>query len=354
MKTDILIIGGGLSGLALAYRLHQAGRDFLLVEARDRFGGRILSKASKAGARFDMGPAWFWPGQPRILNLLNELDIGYFNQYSTGNLVFQDRANTIRRDLDMATMEGAYRIKNGIQSLIDALVARLPDDRLQLGSPVKSIKTTDDGVKVALRDEEIEANKVVLCLPPRLAAANIQFTPALPENLTNDMSRAPTWMAAHAKFIAVYDTPFWRHMGLSGDGMSHIGPMSELHDASPDPATSGNSEGAIFGFLGVPAEARKGKRDDIIQACKNQMITLFGQKAAHPTDVFYEDWSEDPFTATDADANGPQTHPHYHSIPVRDEAWKDRLIISSTETAPQFGGFIEGALEAAENVVAGL
>lgn len=348
MKTDILIIGGGLSGLALAYRLHQAGRDFQLIEARDRFGGRILSKASKAGARFDLGPAWFWPGQPRILNLLNELDIGYFNQYSTGKLVFQDRSNPIRRDIDMATMEGAYRIKNGIQSVIDALVERLPQECLKLGAQTHSIKTTDKGVKIALPDGEIEANKVVICLPPRLAATSIQFIPALPENLSNDMSRVPTWMAAHAKFIAVYDTPFWRDMGLSGDAMSHIGPMGELHDASPD---TSSPEGAIFGFLGVPAEARKGRRDEIIQACKDQLVVLFGQKAANPTDVFYEDWSEEVFTATHADANGPQSHPHYHSIPIRDEVWKDRLIISSTETAPQFGGFLEGALEASEEVM---
>ena len=39
MRTDIVIIGGGLSGLALADKLQRAGRDFLLVEARDRLGG---------------------------------------------------------------------------------------------------------------------------------------------------------------------------------------------------------------------------------------------------------------------------------------------------------------------------
>lgn len=352
MKTDILIIGGGLSGLALAYRLHQAGRDFQLIEARNRFGGRILSKASKAGARFDLGPAWFWPGQPRILALLNELDVGYFNQYSKGTLVFQDQSNTIRRDIDMATMEGAYRVKNGIQSVIDALVERLPQERLQLSAQARSIETTDKGVKIALPDGEIEANKFVICLPPRLAVQSIQFSPPLPDNLSTDMSHVPTWMAAHAKFIAVYDTPFWRDMGLSGDGMSHIGPMGELHDCSPwaSPDTS-SSEGAIFGFLSVPAEARKGRRDEVIQACKDQLVTLFGEKAANPTDVFYEDWSEEAFTATDADANGLQSHPHYHSIPVRDDIWKNRLIISSTETAPQFGGFLEGALEAAEETV---
>jgi monoamine oxidase len=56
MKT--LIIGGGLSGLALARMLETAGEDYLLVEGRDGFGGRILTEHDNAGY-FDMGPAWF-------------------------------------------------------------------------------------------------------------------------------------------------------------------------------------------------------------------------------------------------------------------------------------------------------
>ncbi|MEW7007429.1 flavin monoamine oxidase family protein [Lentilitoribacter sp. EG35] len=348
MKTDILIIGGGLSGLALAYRLHQAGRDFQLIEARNRFGGRILSEASKKGSRFDLGPAWFWPGQPRILDLLSKLDIGYFTQYSKGNLVFQDQSGNIRRDINMATMEGAYRVRNGQQSIIDALVERLPQTCLQLNQQAHSITAIDEGAKVNLSDGEMEVNKAVLCLPPRLAAANIQFTPALDNNLSHKLTGTPTWMAAHAKFIAIYDAPFWREMGLSGDGISHIGPMVELHDASPDAPAR---DGAIFGFLGVPAEARKGQKDEIIQACTRQLITLFGEKAANPIDTFYEDWSEETLTATDADANSPQSHPHYHSIPIHDDIWRNRLIISGTETAPQFGGFLEGALEAGENAI---
>ncbi|MGB2941593.1 MAG: FAD-dependent oxidoreductase [Candidatus Macondimonas sp.] len=58
MLIDTLIIGGGLSGLALAAQLAAQGRDFLLVEARDRLGGRILTRREGA-AHYDLGPTWF-------------------------------------------------------------------------------------------------------------------------------------------------------------------------------------------------------------------------------------------------------------------------------------------------------
>ena len=51
-----LIIGGGLSGLALADALQAQGHDYMLVEARDRFGGRIKTEYDEVGY-FDMGPA---------------------------------------------------------------------------------------------------------------------------------------------------------------------------------------------------------------------------------------------------------------------------------------------------------
>ncbi len=103
MNTDVLIAGGGLAGLYLANQLEQAGIDYLLVEARDRLGGRVLSLPARGSDtqadRYDLGPAWFWPGQPRLMRLANELDVGVFPQYSDGNLVFQDAGGTVQRDL---------------------------------------------------------------------------------------------------------------------------------------------------------------------------------------------------------------------------------------------------------------
>ena len=66
MQTDILVIGGGISGLTATWQLRNAGINASVMEARTRFGGRILTVGGDDGADCDLGPSWFWPGQPLV------------------------------------------------------------------------------------------------------------------------------------------------------------------------------------------------------------------------------------------------------------------------------------------------
>ena len=129
METDVLIIGGGLSGLALADRLAQAGQEFLLVEAQSRFGGRVLT-TEVAGGAFDLGPSWFWPGQPRMAELASRLGVQVFEQFSSGDLMFQDQNGTVHRGMGYASMAGSLRLAGGMGALVDGLVQNLPTERL--------------------------------------------------------------------------------------------------------------------------------------------------------------------------------------------------------------------------------
>ncbi|AHV94494.1 FAD-dependent oxidoreductase [Bordetella holmesii] len=79
-NARIVIVGAGLSGLYAAYLLARQGvTDYVVLEAREAPGGRIASAdasgqvvshgAAQASSvdRFDLGPAWFWPGYQREL-----------------------------------------------------------------------------------------------------------------------------------------------------------------------------------------------------------------------------------------------------------------------------------------------
>jgi monoamine oxidase len=79
-----------------------------------------------------------------------------------------------------------------------------------------------------------------------------------------------------------------------------------------------------------------------------QLGRIFGPKAADPIALHIKDWAFDPHTATIADQQPPMSHPHYGLPPAMKGLWNDRLMLSGTETGHRFGGYLEGALEAAE------
>jgi len=347
-SVKTLIIGGGLSGLALANLLEGNARDYLLVEARDRFGGRIKTESVGPGY-FDMGPAWFWDGQPRMARLVTSLDLAVFEQYADGILIHEDAHGQVHRGRGFASMQGSYRVQGGLAALTDGLARNLPDLRKQTNALVTALlKEADKIVAVLASGARVQAENVVLALPPRLAA-QIAYTPALADQTRQVMQNVPTWMAGQAKAVAVYDTPFWREQGLSGDASSRFGPMVEVHDASP-------AEGgpfALFGFIGVPPQAR-GDEDALRAQLLAQLGRLFGPQAAAPMQLFVKDWARDPFTATQADQAPLHAHPTYGMPRALAGLWDGRLHFAGTEVAPQFGGYLEGALEAADTVFAAL
>ena len=357
MQTEVFIAGAGLSGLSLAASLQKQGVDYWLAEARDRIGGRILSAEavddSNASSVADLGPSWIWPGQAHIAALLNDLEIGVFDQYSAGRLVYEDELGQVRRDLDYSSMAGSLRIDGGIGCVTNALAARLPSDTFHLSHRVCAIRENNGGYLVDLVHPggtlQVASRKVVLAIPPRLIASLIEFEPGLPETIMQEMNSVPTWMAGHAKLFAFYEDPFWRTQGLSGDGISRRGPLMEIHDAcAPNPG-----RGALFGFVGLAAGSALREPSQLIDDAVRQLEKMYGAAAANPLDVTFKDWAVEEFTATEADQIITQ-HPSYGLPPGMATLADKSLLFASTEMAPQFGGFIEGALEASRDVLARL
>lgn len=358
-KTAVAIVGGGLSGLFTAFEMHKRGMGFLLLEARERLGGRILSPTlpkNGAGfdrAGFDLGPAWFWPGQHRMAALIRELELedSVFSQHAEGQAVLEKEQGQVYRGDFGASMAGAYRLRNGLATLIRALADRLPESRILLGRPVIRLRLGDGQVRLKTASGlEIEARRVVLALPPRSALARIDWIPELNPHRRRELGAIQTWMAGQGKFMAVYDTPFWRRDGLSGDAFSSLGPLGEIHDASPPEA----GPYALFGFFAVPPAARNVPRDRLVQACLRQLTRLFGPQAADPLEARVQDWALEAYTATEQDLEGQGLHSLVGLSNPLEEDWRGRLIWSGAETAApgeRNNGYLEGALEAGERSV---
>jgi monoamine oxidase len=358
MKNPIVIVGAGLSGLRAAALLTEKGIKCRVLEARDRIGGRVLSTSDPFRSdlgKFDLGPTWFWPQyETTITRLVKELNLGTFVQYNNGAMLLERFENRPpeRYVIPENSDARSIRIVGGVQSLIDAIADTIPSGVVELNTRVTAIRLDKAGaitVEADLADgkrKEVPAAAVILALPPRIVARHIEFSPSLPPNLMTDLVNKPTWMAGQAKAVAIYDRPFWRDLGLSGFVSSWVGPLQEIHDASPDTGT-----GALFGFFGMPAKMRRELGEDkILKLVIDQLVRLFGPLAQNVSAILYKDWSQDSETAVEEDFDPLREFPSYGQ-PPKAEVWEKKIIFAGTETNSQFGGHLEGALQSAEQAV---
>ncbi|MDZ7632200.1 MAG: FAD-dependent oxidoreductase [Gemmatimonadaceae bacterium] len=356
----IAIIGGGVSGTYAASLLAARGRRCILFESRPALGGRALSVVREADAHgprthFDLGPAWYWPdAQPTITALVDRLGLPVFPQYADGAM----RVERFRLEApqsfvpDAGTVPDAMRFRDGVQSLVAALSDSLPAGTVRCASRVIAVaRDAAHGVVVRLANgEEVRAASVILALPLRLVANRITFDPPLPAPLVQLMQMTPTWMAPHAKLLAVYPTPFWRAAGFSGMVSSFVGPMQEIHDASPEQGL-----GALFGFVGLGAGARAALGEATLRERGiAQLVRLFGAAAESPLNIYLKDWATDADTTTPADLE-PAMSPHGPGGALLSELqWEGHLALAGAESSDSHPGYLEGAVCAAERAVAAL
>lgn len=374
--TRVAIVGGGLAGLYAARQLARLGVDHLILEARETVGGRILSRPVSASPsrppqgpvlgpqardRFDLGATWYWPSlQPQLHRLIEASGLGTFVQPDGGDwLLERSHVAPPQRVGGHPSSPPSMRLLGGMAALTEALTSTLAPERLRVGHAVTRLRAVGDGVhlQIAVRESDGEGNgnatvdlladRVILAVPPRIAASAIDFSPALPARLAQDWSGTPTWMAPHAKYLAVYDTPFWRQEGLAGSARSTVGPMGEIHDASMPGASA-----ALFGFIGLPAQVRGGiGQHALIQACRAQLVRLFGARAAEPRAEWLQDWARERHTATPRDDTAQG---HGTSSPAAEPetgVWRHRIVGGASEWSPEFPGYLAGAVDAAERAV---
>lgn len=359
MANNIIIIGAGLSGLYLAWRLEQtlpANNRLLILEARERTGGRILSPqwGKSTEGRVDLGPAWLWPQfQPRLDRLMNDLHCRSFKQFTGGDMLYEAADGTLQQYGGPSSHDQSHRVVAGTVELVNALQQQLHRSEIHLHTEVNSIDLHSGKITATCTADNTEktvsydADKIILALPLRLLAQNIQLSPPVDATLLSHWNNSATWMASHCKIVFIYAQAFWREQQRSGEVFSHYGPMTEIYDASPD----NESFYALSAFIGLNAQRRKqvGK-DALISACQAQLQRLFGDAAVQPLQIYIENWSESPYTASKLDLNTPAQHPHYSESAPRVLA-DGQLYLAGTEAAIEHGGYLEGALESADYIV---
>jgi monoamine oxidase len=441
LTVDVAVIGAGLSGLQAASLLRDAGHEVVVLEARDRVGGRLLNASLGDGVQIDLGGQWVGSDHARVQRLAGELGLEIFPQFGAGrNLldvggvrrryrgtiprlglgvlwdVFVARRRIARlargvaaerpwaadraAELDDQTLadwcdanvrtriareliglagrtvwgtgpeeismlhalfyvssagsfdklidtEGGAqqdRLEGGAQTLALGLATAL-GERVRLGSPVRRIEQREGSVRIVADGVEVEARRAILALPPAIAGG-IEFDPALPEPRRRLAERLRP--GALTKCIALYEEPFWRADGLSGESVTDAGPVTLTFDCSP----RDGSAGVMLGFVGGP-EAREmaamapAERRTAALGCFER---LFGPRAGQPLDYAEQAWAAEEWSGGGPTSNfGPG-------------GWGDcgpalrepvgRVHWAGTETATIWSGYMEGALQAGDRAAA--
>ena len=439
-QRDVVVIGAGLAGLNAARLLRRRGLSVLVLEARDRVGGRTWS-APMGRATFDRGGQWVGPGQRRLLALIAELGLETFPTWDTGRKLMElrgrlrtyegtipslpalslldlhvglrrldamtaritrpalDTPDAARLDatsveswlqanlhteaarvatsaalrvifgaepaevsllyaLDYARAGGGLlklveiqggaqerRFVNGAQSVALGLAAALGDD-VVLEAPVRRVDQVGGGPLLVGTDRgDFTADHVVVALAPALAAG-IDFRPSLPPPREQLHQRMP--MGATVKVHLLYPRAFWRERGLSGEAVFDRGPVTVVFDNT----SHDSAQPALLAFIvGDPARTwalrpAGARRETMVRL----MASLFGNEAAHPTDYIEVDWSTEPWSR--GCPVGVLGAGAMRVAGAAMQAPTGRIHWAGTETATEWTGFMEGALQSAERVVA--
>jgi monoamine oxidase len=87
-RADVVVVGAGFAGLTAALKLVQAGRSVIVLEARNRVGGRALNRPIGSGEISECGATFAGPTQDHILALAKQLGVGKFPTYDEGDNVY--------------------------------------------------------------------------------------------------------------------------------------------------------------------------------------------------------------------------------------------------------------------------
>ena len=249
------------------------------------------------------------------------------------------------------------RFHGGSQRIALLMAAQLGGERLRLRTPVQRIEHGDgvvlhaDGPGGEPHGLTVRAGRAIVAVPPTLAG-RISYDPPLPalrDQLTQRMPQGTV-----IKTMAIYERPFWREEGLSGQATSDAGPARVVFDNSPPDGTPGVLLGFLEGRLARQWGARPPteRRDAILAG----HARLFGERAARPERFIERVWAEEEWTrgcyGCLMTTGGWTEYGRALRAPI------SRLHWAGAETATVWNGYMDGAVQsgdrAAREVLAAL
>ena len=441
IETDVVVVGAGLAGLSAAQALVAVGRDVVVLEARDRVGGRVVNRELEHGVTVEMGGQWIGPTQNRIQRLATDLGVDTFPTYNEGENLLrfgetqgrykgaiprinpfvladigqaQARFDNLARRVpletpwtaekadawDSVTFEtwiqrncrtskgrdllrlysaAVFAAEPADYSLLHALFytnsgggvdrlagtgdgaqqdrfvggsQRVPilmaaelGDRVRLSQPVRRVSTRDGGVTVLTDELELDAEAVIVAIPPTLAG-RLVYEPALPPWRDQLTQAVPA--GAVIKCNVVYETPFWREDGLTGQATGNEGPVKITFDNSPPSGV----RGVMLAFL-EGAHARRASRmtpAERREAVLGSLVRYFGPQAAQPLDFQELDWSAEEWTRGCYGAHFPTGVWTQYGPALREPVGP--IHWAGTETATVWNGYMDGALQSGDRAAA--
>ena len=436
------MVGAGYAGLTAAHRLRRAGRSVVVLEARDRVGGRIWTQRLPDGTAIDRGGGWLGPRHDAIHGLARELGVGTYKTWTKGAHLLIGGGKTRRytglipkisplavltlalaqwridrmarqvpvgapwtapraaewdartiaswllrsgirtqlaRDLfesavrglmtaDLSevsllhllflahshgSLETLFSIENGAQeNLVDggagSIAERMAEPlggSLRLGTPARAITQQGDRVVVAGAAVTVTARRAVVSVPPALAL-EIAFDPKLPaDRIALYRGAIGGW---ETKTLVVYDEPFWRADGFSGQTAEPGSAAEVTIDASP----ASGARGVIAAFTFGPVAQRWHALDAGVRrkALVDALAARFGPRAATPVDFVETSWWTEEWSRGCSMAHfTPGTLTRYGHLlrtPLGRVHW------AGTETATLSHGAIGGAVRSGERAAA--
>jgi monoamine oxidase len=125
-RVDAIIVGAGMAGLAAARTLRRSGKKVVVLEARDRVGGRVKA-GMLAGHTIDLGGMWVGPSQTRLLDLLREYRIPTMRQYLNGKGIVDFAGRRVTPDGEEFGFDAETQADyDRMLAKLNALVERVP------------------------------------------------------------------------------------------------------------------------------------------------------------------------------------------------------------------------------------